>query len=539
MTNLMKDYEVSLRENKTLKIPYDAPLNVKADKFRQWLTVETPQNPLDESTTLFKRLQRYYSFEPSEIKNWRELDKKEAKEIGKSVQISAVRNKTVSRAFYFELIDYNHDDETGDAVETTHGEPRILILQKNKPTFYGSKNRMTANYTVGDYTMPVEVWDYPEYVDTDTSAWAEINAEVQEALKAIIDAQEDQTELIPELYDNKFGLYNDIRIRYADHFKKGRRPFFMNEKHLANPFVKLLLDTIEAIIDKHLQDAEDVILMDKYNLENLSSSARAFETKLTNNKEHLAAAKASKFNNLFKFVEMDDAVKLDKLPVDEANFAYLMPMLPTPKDPELRANFRIRLLGRHKATGVYFVSWSKIDNSIMLNDVTVDVRDTSSFLHEYGHSLDYTYKALGTEYGGSKKWIYTGSLSMDDEFKAIKRYYQEHLEPTSKDDYYKTPTEIFARAFEVWFAHNNVWSGLQHDKVRIHNKEYKPLWDMVDDINDYFLGIFGNVFDVQQEPEEVIVEVAASKSSSSVATVTPTKYQIEITYDEFGQGCLF
>ncbi len=68
-----------------------------------------------------------------------------------------------------------------------------------------------------------------------------------------------------------------------------------------------------------------------------------------------------------------------------------------------------------------------------------------SFVHEYGHALDY---ATGS-----------GLLSMRDDFKPIVARYRENLSlngkgtyVANKAEYYTAPTEVFARAFELYVS---------------------------------------------------------------------------------------
>ena len=115
---------------------------------------------------------------------------------------------------------------------------------------------------------------------------------------------------------------------------------------------------------------------------------------------------------------------------------------------------RLRKLGNHKAAGLYVPS---------LNTIVVDFRNPSeihgnhaekeasfsSFIHEYGHYLDYN---LVNSDG------MTTSLSLEPEFRPIIEKYVEQLKENGiysqshgkTANYYAVPTEVFARAFEVY-----------------------------------------------------------------------------------------
>ena len=159
--------------------------------------------------------------------------------------------------------------------------------------------------------------------------------------------------------------------------------------------------------------------------------------------------------NLFRKVEEDFEEICNKLPHASAQ-------------PELK----FRKLGKHKATGLY---------APFLNILAVDVRNTESFIHEYGHYLDYKHGDKASE-----------SYSLEDNFEHIITAYSNNfkiisqkkeddlltrLMKASKEsipsvvsleekrlsselellkqtvkmfDYFTTPTEIFARGFELW-----------------------------------------------------------------------------------------
>lgn len=128
----------------------------------------------------------------------------------------------------------------------------------------------------------------------------------------------------------------------------------------------------------------------------------------------------------------------------------------------VRPELKIRKLGKHKATGLFVPN---------LNILAIDVRVSNSFIHEYGHYLDHTYhehedislnsnlfktireqyrKNLGSLVLKAKK---SNHLSLREQGETIAK----------KWDYYITPTEIFARAFELW-VHFCIDSGTELTK---------------------------------------------------------------------------
>lgn len=130
--------------------------------------------------------------------------------------------------------------------------------------------------------------------------------------------------------------------------------------------------------------------------------------------------------NAFREVEQDWLKLCNKLPHSK-------------QEPE----FKMRKLGKHKATGLYYPH---------ANILAVDVRSTNSFVHEYGHYLDFTYQE-------NRETISVSNAA----FREIRSLYEvalcdliantdsfEAMAIEKKMNYFTTPTEVFARAFELW-----------------------------------------------------------------------------------------
>ena len=214
--------------------------------------------------------------------------------------------------------------------------------------------------------------------------------------------------------------------------------------------------------------------------------------------------------NLFRKVEEDFEEICNKLPHASAQ-------------PELK----FRKLGKHKATGLY---------APFLNILAVDVRNTESFIHEYGHYLDYKHGAkesyslrddfehIITSYSNNFKII---SKKKEDDLlthlmKASKESIPsvvsleekrlsselELLKQTEKMfDYFTTPTEIFARGFELWvFETITSNSSLLKNREEYSNRiEYASFNGIKESLFAFFATIF---------PEETIKEnsFAASRT---------------------------
>jgi hypothetical protein len=216
--------------------------------------------------------------------------------------------------------------------------------------------------------------------------------------------------------------------------------------------------------------------------------------------------------SLFRKVEEDFEAICNKLPHASAQ-------------PELK----FRKLGKHKATGLY---------APFLNILAVDVRNTESFVHEYGHYLDYKHGDKASE-----------SYSLEDNFEHIITAYSNNFKIISKKmeddlltrlmkaskesipsvvsleeqrlsselalleqtvkmyDYFTTPTEIFARGFELW-----VYETITSNSSLLKNKEdysNRIEYTSFNGIKESLFAFFATIF-----PEETIKEnnFAASRT---------------------------
>lgn len=234
--------------------------------------------------------------------------------------------------------------------------------------------------------------------------------------------------------------------------------------------------------------------------------------------------------NLFRKVEEDFEEICNKLPHASAQ-------------PELK----LRKLGKHKATGLY---------APFLNILAVDVRNTESFIHEYGHYLDY-------KHGGKENYSLRDDFehiitSYSNNFKIISKKKEDdlltRLMKASKDpipsvvsleekrlsselellkqtekmfDYFTTPTEIFARGFELWvFETITSNSSLLKSKEEYSNRiEYASFNGIKESLFAFFATIF---------PEETIKEnsFAASRTFTPKrewSITTPTNVGVQMS----------
>lgn len=170
--------------------------------------------------------------------------------------------------------------------------------------------------------------------------------------------------------------------------------------------------------------------------------AKAYQTKKNIPLKTVSAMEQSLFNSCFGYVEYDEEVDLEKV-AQVANEFLAIKKSYLPGIDSTENSIRFRKLGNHKASGLYYPS---------VKCLCVDFRHPSSFMHEYGHLIDYCY----------------GNLCMRAEFTKIKSEYERLLRKAMNEDesfknrmcgkgkynldYFLTPTEIFARCFEIYFS---------------------------------------------------------------------------------------
>lgn len=167
----------------------------------------------------------------------------------------------------------------------------------------------------------------------------------------------------------------------------------------------------------------------KYVSDTKTSLASAWEDKKYPDQTHRELAENSILLQAgFRKVEVDNDV--DPKEFHDFEQAVIEAQKKLPKIPAgTTPAIRVRKLGKHRALGLYVPH---------VNTICVDVHDSGSFVHEYGHMLDFqsTESSMGDDFaeviGG-----YRQALVMDGSAARSAKYYQ-------------VPTEIWARAFELW-----------------------------------------------------------------------------------------
>ena len=183
------------------------------------------------------------------------------------------------------------------------------------------------------------------------------------------------------------------------------------------------------MLEKIVNYSNEISENQNYVVSNSSGkTARVFETKKNINDETFEAMNKSSLNGYFSFIEFDNDLDLTKISYFEKEVNNLpSEILGLIKN---KTELRFRKLGRHNASGVFFPTKKCIG---------VDIRYSTSFIHELGHALDYSNEGK--------------TYSLNFEFKEIREKMRSFMKEKKVGNfkYYSSATEIFARAFEFYF----------------------------------------------------------------------------------------
>lgn len=301
--------------------------------------------------------------------------------------------------------------------------------------------------------------------------------------------------------------------------KEGNRTTYLYPKTIQNARKQ---NQLISFVDEYIQNTYDIFLQREYEKDiDKQTRASAWQTKKNINKDTRKIMESTSLNKYFQFVEIDNDVDLTLFSQFEKEMERMHDILPKTGDklPELR----LRKLGNHKALGLY------VPNK---NTIAIDFRDTNdeiggvgiqSFVHEYGHALDY-----GTDNGRL--------LSMRDDFKPIVTRYRENLSLNGKGSYvaekagyYTAPTEVFARAFELYVNEaglNSIF--LKSKETYVTNIEY-ALFDqnMRDKLTTFFDSAFPNLKTavLESNKEQIDVEQGTRSDQELLKTQVDTKIE--------------
>lgn len=237
---------------------------------------------------------------------------------------------------------------------------------------------------------------------------------------------------------------------------------------LPTRMMQLIMDVI---LIKQSSDY-NIELMEQYSRDIHSEVARAFETKKNIPQKIINVMNNNKFLENFSYVELDSDTDLNKFKLVEKEFLRIRRLFNMSKIE--RAELRIRKLGKHKALGLYYPA---------LKCLCVDITSPSSFMHEFGHHLDYT--------------LSDKPLSLQYNFRNVIRAYTKRYDSNLNDNpylnrkrsYFLTPTEVFARTFEIYLVNKKVNTSFLKDEDEMDISSGYP------GIDEEFISVINSYFD--------------------------------------------
>lgn len=278
--------------------------------------------------------------------------------------------------------------------------------------------------------------------------------------------------------------YNDLleRVRAVHEVSHGSESFIHGAWALPNTsheFLYVMEFALAALFHENTQAVKTAQYMRELKK---TSRARVYMTKKNIPKKIVDEMQKSAFNDYFGYVEFDELVDVAKAKVIADEFIAFRETYLKNFDTK-GVSLRFRRLGNHKATGLYFPN---------INCLCVDVSSPSSFLHEYGHCLDYLNgkgRTLSDEGGFFAVYSRYARALKEELAKNEHSGMRKKLAGRSKYnlDYYLLHTEAFARCFEIYCTkvlkiRNSICK--QEDKMRFAYPQDERLLELVKDYYD-------------------------------------------------------
>lgn len=237
--------------------------------------------------------------------------------------------------------------------------------------------------------------------------------------------------------------------------------------------------------------------------EQRGTMARSFETKKNIPKSISALMESNILNKRFGFIEFDEMC--DKKAIDTISHQILDFVTKYfPKQNLKLTSLRFRRLGNHKASGLYFPYFKCI---------CVDINSPGSFVHEFGHLLDYENGDMSDlMHHLDFKPVYDQYVRLlENECRRNQVLYKQ-LNSSRKHNisYFTQEREVFARCFEIFIA-----SYVKLDNSLIKDMEKKTFAyprdeQFIKQVCDYFLtlpcmaDIKGSIEPVVKQEKELI-----------------------------------
>lgn len=240
-------------------------------------------------------------------------------------------------------------------------------------------------------------------------------------------------------------------------------------------------------ISQYLFDTFSFILQAQAEQRDASNShAKFFQQKKNINKEKRQAMHklSDLLKDYVKGVEIDNDVDLNKLNKLIPTIKETFPLLPKAQDGS-KPILRFRKLRNLKAIGIY----TCFNDTIALDFRSIgNITGLQAFVHEYGHFLDYHSESETALSITDSKFV-NGVL--DPVVNYLKKFRNTGFMNQGKFgfDYLCTPTEVFARAFEVYVSFLGLNNSLIESKSHYtswKHAEYACFKDIYQNVSDYF-----------------------------------------------------
>ncbi|QNR65248.1 hypothetical protein IAQ67_15140 [Paenibacillus peoriae] len=247
-----------------------------------------------------------------------------------------------------------------------------------------------------------------------------------------------------EIYKNKLPFINcesslvDNYYTYED---------FSLQKNEDIPHILCTKQGKEIIIPRFIRSMVIARTKAERLLEEQSTYAKAFQDKKQVSGKVKSVMENNDFLTHYGKVELDNDVDLVRFNSLELEFNDLKNKIYIPKASDY--SFRIRKLGQHRAAGLHYSSFCA---------TIIDIEHPNAYIHELGHQIDHTM---------IRNKILSESLDFLGIIEIYEKLTEERAKHLPKEDpfiqtwngttkynrsYYFQPTEIFARAYELYIS---------------------------------------------------------------------------------------
>lgn len=409
------------------------------------------------------------------VKDVISLSKNEIQKLG----LLAGRYSTYNYAFKFVLKKYD-------------GKRHYLVLtddfskleQSTTIFFYG--NKATAKYNFTYISMSLLI-GYSRLIEDILNTYVKDKAFLHgvdsrsfwELLTGLVAGKRSVNYLRYKQYVKDFSWMNPESLKLAEVFAEKYGHRFNDLENYPK---------ISAYVKDYLVKTYNEILMQKRKSKIISMC----NTKSWNNREALNPSVlsylySSPLRKYFGVMMFDNNVSMKNLHMLEDSLIDLMKILPKGK---VAPALRLKDISITNKLGIYL----EVQNQIVIDMRRKNIENQwhdgiNYYLHEYGHYLDYQFTDSHTP------------LSMQKEFalilKNLSLYLKSHREPDGKyirNHSLDTPTEVFARAFELYLNNSGLETSAMHNETMYLRPEYTVIANSCNElINNYFDNLFPNL----------------------------------------------